>query len=68
MKNWDNNKKNFIETPKKLIDFFNEIDNICKKYNYSISHEDEHGAFEIEKYNDININWLKNANIQLNEE
>ena len=63
MKSWDNKKGDYIEAPDKLVEFFNEVDKICKKYNYSISHEDGHGAFEIEEYDKNNIDWLKSANI-----
>ena len=29
--------------------------------NLSLSHEDSHGAFIIEKYDEYNIKWLKNS-------
>lgn len=66
MKNWDCSKNEYVETSKKLKCFFKDIENVCKKHGYSISHEDGHGAFEIEKYSDDNIDWLKNANLRLN--
>ena len=61
MKSWDIIKSEEIETPKEVIKFLNEIENICKKYNLSISHEDGEGAFIIEKYDSYNIKWLKNC-------
>lgn len=61
MKSWDIIKSEEIETPKEVINFLNEIENICKKYNLSISHEDGHGGFIIEKYDNYNIKWLKNC-------
>lgn len=61
MKTWDNLKGELIETPEKLKLFFNEIEEVCIKYNFSISHEDGHGAFEIEEYDKNNIEWLNNA-------
>ena len=42
-----------------IIKFINEIDILCQKYGMSISHEDIHGAFIIEKYDNENIQWLK---------
>lgn len=66
MKNWDCSKKEYVETSKELKKFFKDIENVGKKHGYSISHEDGHGAFEIEKYDDDNIDWLKNANLRLN--
>lgn len=59
MKSWSIIKSEEIETPEEVINFLNEIDNISKKYNLSISHEDGHGAFIIERYDNFNIRWLK---------
>lgn len=56
-----------IETPDKIIEFFNEIDALCKKYGFSISHEDGHGAFIIEDYDESNIKWLKGAQLDILE-
>jgi len=50
---------------KKLKRFFKDIENVCKKHGYSISHEDEHGAFVIERYSDYNIDWLKDAFLKI---
>ena len=61
MKSWSIIESEEIETPEEVINFLNDIDNICKKYNLSISHEDGHGAFIIEKYDNYNIRWLKNC-------
>jgi len=43
--------------------FIEEIIEICKKYDYSISHEDEHGKFIIEYFNENNAKWLRDANV-----
>jgi hypothetical protein len=67
MQNWDCNKGYYIETPEKIKSFFNEIEDVCKKYGYSIGHEDGHGAFEIDKYCETNIKWLKDAHLRVNE-
>lgn len=64
-KAWNNKTSAFEEIPKNVIAFYDEIDAVCKKYNMSISHEDGHGSFEIEKYDEKNLNWLKEANIDL---
>jgi hypothetical protein len=58
---WDLVKSKHIKTPKKMIDFFNDIEEVYKKHNLSISHEDGHGAFIIEEYDEFNIQWLKRA-------
>ena len=61
MKIWDLNKSEEIEQPKEMKEFIEEIIKVMKKYNLSISHEDGQGAFIIEKYDEYNIKWLKNA-------
>ena len=61
MKIWDLNKSEEIEQPKEMKEFIDEIIKVMKKHNLSISHEDSHGRFIIEKYDEYNIRWLKNA-------
>lgn len=58
---WDNNLNERIEMPSKMENFLNEIEKISKKYDLSISHEDGHGAFIIDDYDERNIEWLKAA-------
>lgn len=64
MKSWNYKTSELIETPEKQIKFLEEIEAICKKYDFSISHEDWQGGFEIEKYSQSNIDWLKEATIK----
>lgn len=47
----------------KVEEFLQEIEEVCRKYNMSISHEDGHGGFIIEKFDEFNIKWLKEAKI-----
>jgi hypothetical protein len=61
MRTWDSINNVHIETPKEMIEFFKEIDEVCRKHDLSISHEDYQGAFIIEKYSKHNIEWLKDA-------
>lgn len=68
MDSWDKSKSEFIRTPEEITNFFNEIENICKIYGYSISHEDGHGAFIIEGYDPTNIDWLKSAHLNIKSE
>lgn len=42
-------------------EFIKEIVEVCKKHNLSISHEDCHGGFEIENYDEYNIKWFSAA-------
>jgi hypothetical protein len=56
------NVKKGIHCRNKSIDaFLDEVLAVCKKHGYSISHEDRHGAFEIETYNFDLHRWLKVA-------
>ena len=41
--------------------FLNELDELCIKYDISISHEDSQGSFILETYDDYNIKWLRAA-------
>lgn len=65
MNNWSLIKGCYIEVPENIIKFLNEITKIYKKYNLSLSHEDTHGSFIIEKYDEYNIKWLKNSLINV---
>lgn len=55
--------KNFLEDIELLCikKFLEDIKQVCIKHNLSISHEDCHGAFLIERYDERNIEWLFNA-------
>jgi len=44
-----------------LMDFLAEIKAVCVKHGLSIAHEDNQGAFLIEKYNENNIKWMYSA-------
>ena len=39
--------------------FINDIIEVSKKHGLSLAHEDRHGAFEVEPYDEENIEWLK---------
>jgi hypothetical protein len=58
---FDRQSGEYIESPSEMKAFMCEIQKVCKKYGFSISHEDEHGAFIIQEYKDSNIQWLKQA-------
>ena len=49
----------------KIKSFIDEIEQICKKYDLSISHEDIGAGFIIERYDDYNIEWLRDAKIEI---
>ncbi len=48
---------------KKVDAFLKEIIEVCKKRGFSLSHEDTHGAFIVEEYDEDNIQWLMEAMI-----
>lgn len=58
---WDKTIRNMREMPERMKVFLEEIDSVCKRHGLSISHEDYHGAFIIEEYDEGNIKWLSHA-------
>ena len=44
-------------------DFYNDLINLYKKYGISISHEDGHGGFILEEYDEFNIQGIKDASV-----
>ena len=58
---WDLINNKYIKIPEDMLSFIKDIIEVMKKHNLTISHEDGHGAFIIEKYDDYNIKWLKDA-------
>ena len=49
------------ERERQIDSFFVELEKLYKKYNISLSHEDHHGAFELENYDEENLKWVKCA-------
>lgn len=58
---WDRTKICEVDMPKEMEDFLNDIKSVCEKYGLSISHEEYHGSFLIEEYDEDNIRWLFDA-------
>ena len=59
---WDCDTSQFV-TSSKVDEFLKEIEEVCKKHNLSISHEDGHGNFIVEAYDIENIKWLNDCYI-----
>lgn len=59
---WDMSKKDFVEN-KEIDDFLRAIAEVCKEHGFSLSHEDIHGAFIVEEYDENNIQYLMEAMI-----
>lgn len=60
MKRWNNTTGQSDACPE-VDAFLDEIVAVCEKHGLSISHEDGHGAFEIERMSEDNIQWLRQA-------
>ena len=60
MKRWNSKKQENSENVK-IDNYINEVIELSKKHGLSISHEDGHGGFVIEKYSESNAEWLMAA-------
>lgn len=66
MNRWKGQLGNFGENP--AIDaFMDEIEAVCRKHRMSISHEDQHGAFEIVEYSQDCMEWLRAAHDDISQ-
>lgn len=45
----------------KIAKFLDELELLYRKYGLSIAHEDNHGAFIIERFSEDNLEWIKCA-------
>ena len=55
---YDKKLRKRVEMPGEMKEFFDKLEELCRNYNVSISHEDVEGGFIIEKYNEENIKWI----------
>ena len=62
MKRWHKGANVNLEN-EKVDKFIEEILAMCKKHGMSISHEDRHGAFIIENYDEHYVEWLGWAHV-----
>lgn len=53
-----------MDAPFYIRSFYKELIALYKKYDLSISHEDSHGSFIIENYNEHNVDWIMDADIK----
>ena len=65
MENWNILSSTDEPTPENVQSFFKEIEELYRKHNLSISHEDGNGAFIIENYDAENLTWLKDASLNI---
>lgn len=55
-----------MDAPFHIRSFYKELIALYKKYDLSISHEDSHGGFIIENYNENNVDLIMDADIKAN--
>ena len=56
-KRWDTTRR--VQTRNDRVDaFLADIVKVCRQHRLSISHEDWHGAFQITKLSEHNLEWL----------
>ena len=58
---YDKKIKKTVTMPEEIKDFLNGLEDLCRAHNISISHEDIQGGFILEKYEQSNMEWIKNA-------
>ncbi len=61
-KRWSTKASKEVESPE-VEAFLKDIDEVSKKHGLSISHEDGHGAFIVERRDEFHIRWLNDAHI-----
>lgn len=44
-----------------MEEFLNDLVEVCRKHNKSLSHEDTHGAFQVVPFDEAYVRWLKEA-------
>lgn len=60
MEQWHTLESREIDAPE-IDAFLADIEAVCRKHGLSISHEDGHGGFLIEKFNEETMQWLHAA-------
>ena len=55
-------KEELVQAPR-VDAFLKEIDEVCQKHGFSLSHEDTQGGFIVEKYHRDFVEWLQQAAI-----
>ena len=58
---YDKGTRKLIAVPKKMQAFTREYEELCRKHNLMISHEDGHGSFIIETFDEKEMCRVKGA-------
>lgn len=67
MKRWSKLLQRRVEVPE-IDAFLAEIEEVCKKHNLDIAHEDKHGAFKIVTYGNLYGGGISSARDERDEE
>ncbi len=58
----------FVEMPPEMAAFLADVEAVCRKHGFSISHEDNQGGFRVELLQEDNLDWLTGAAKQYTRE
>ncbi len=50
-----------VKTEAEVQEFLNDLEELCRRHDMSLSHEDGHGSFIIENYSEFNLKWVRSA-------
>jgi len=64
MERW-NTKDRVLVSRKDIDEFLDELFDLYERHGFSISHEDTHGSFIIEKNTQENREWMKDCSFRL---
>lgn len=67
MKRWSSKKSEKVENSE-IDAYLTEVIEVSRRHGFSIAHEDGHGAFEIEEFDEGNASWLMEAHDNTSQE
>ena len=59
---WNSGKMKNVERPD-VDKFIEAVILVCREHGLSLGHEDDHGSFEIGKFDEEKVKWLREANV-----
>lgn len=65
MRRWNLTEQKNVEN-KKIDTFLEALFKLYKEHGLSIAHEDSHGGFIIENYDEANMKWMSQAHDDTN--
>ena len=58
---WEKTYRQVLDSKKEIQSFLDDIVDVYKKHNLSLSHEDLFGGFIVQEYKEKNVKWIKQA-------